>query len=585
MLRTNLRFLLLTAAAIAVPLACATSVDPIIDGEGGAGGEGGDPTGSASSTTGSGPCVYAAECAHLTDACGDGACVNSECVVLPNPAKDGVPCDDGKQCTQNDACKDGVCTGALKSCPSSDPCKVGLCDVATDACVEMPGNEGFPCIDNDPCTQTAICKAGVCSPGAPTNCAVPKSECLIGYCEPGVGCKTMPANEGGKCDDGLFCTIQDVCQSGTCKGAQNPCTAPGNVCQIGVCNEQKDSCETVAGNDGAQCNDMSACTVGETCSSGLCGGGAPANNGSMCDDKNACTTGDTCQAGGCSGTVIGACANGDGCCPSGCDFAVDDDCGGVVYAASADGTKGFYGYDIVADTWSALPPPPFPTCSQLTTDGTNVHLLGCDNMIYSYSPPVGQWSPVVNGPGPEASVPMGFFKWTPSGYYYLKDNTSFLRYTTAGGNVWSTALLPADGSCSGTFDPATGNLHIRAYNNFGLMIWDTATNSLSQYWQNFMLCSESSRTGSYYGGAFYEREFDSPFYKIDVATGVAVNTGVKPFEAHTSTDVDLATGDIYIGPYKPTGQAFQVWNVPANTLKSLAPLPNFLINSTLVVVK
>ena len=585
MRRPNLRFLLLSAICISIPIACATAVEQNPDGEGGAGGEGGDPTG-ASSTTGSGPCVYAPECAHLTDACGDGACVNSACVKLPNPAKDGIACDDGKQCTQNDACKDGECTGALKLCPSSDPCLTGLCDVETDACIEVPGNDGTPCVDNDPCTQTAVCQGGVCSPGIPTNCAIPpKSQCIVGYCEPGVGCKTMPANDGGKCDDGLFCTVSDACQGGACKGEPNPCGAAGDVCKTAVCNEQQDICQSVPGNNGAMCDDASACTTGETCANGVCGGGAPANDGSMCDDKNACTAGDVCQAGGCSGATIVGCASGDGCCPSGCDFVADDDCGGMVYVTSADGSPGFYGYDIVADTWSALPLPPAPTCSQLTTDGTNVLLLGTDNTIYSYSPSASQWSPVVAGPGLEASFPMGFFKWTPSGYYYIKDSSNVIKYTTAGGNIWSSALLPVAGSCAGTFDPVTGNLHIRAYSNFGLMIFSTASNSLVKYWPNFMSCGESSRTGSYYGGFFFEREFDNPFYKVDVATGMGVNTGVKPSEGHTSTDVDLATGDIYIGPYKPTGQAFQVFNVPTNALKNLAPLPMFVINTTLVVVK
>jgi hypothetical protein len=585
MRRMNLRFALLIAASIAVPLACATAIDQPPDGDGGAGGEGGDPTGASASSTGSGPCIYAPECAHLTDACGDGACVNSACVKLPNPAKDGTPCDDGKQCTQNDACKEGACTGALNSCPSSEPCMVGLCDVETDTCIEVPGNDGKICADSDPCTQNSVCSGGVCSGGSPTDCSLPKNPCLMGYCEPGVGCKLMPYNEGGKCDDGLFCTVNDACKSGDCTGQPMACAPPGDVCLVGMCDEQQWTCKAVPGNNGAQCDDKSACTTGETCSNGVCGGGAPANDGAMCNDKSACTTGDVCQGGGCSGTPVAACASGDGCCPSGCDIAMDDDCGGMVYLTSANGSPGFYGYDIVANSWSALPQPPVPTCSQLTTDGTNVLLLGIDNVIYSYAPASGQWSPVVSGPGFEANFPIGFFKWTPSGYYYVKDSSNLIKYTTAGGNVWSIAMLPAAGSCAGTFDPASGNLYIRQYGSVGVMTFSTATNSVVQFWQSFVSCGESSRTGSYYDGYFYGRDFNSPFVKIDVATGVMSNTAISPFEGHTSTDVDLATGDIYIGPYKPTGQVFQVWNVPANTIKMLAPLPVFVIDTTLVVVK
>lgn len=587
MRRTNLRFLLLYVSAITLPLACATAVDVETSGGGGDGGEGGDASVSSSSTGMMGPCIYAPECAHLTDACSDGACVNSVCVKIKNPTKEGVPCDDGKECTQNDTCSDGVCTGGLKGCPaSSNPCMVGQCDVETDTCIEVPGNEGKSCVDTDPCTQTALCKGGACSPGIPTDCSFLNDFCTVGYCKPGVGCQSMPANDGSKCDDGLFCTVDDACKGGVCSGAPNMCAAPGDVCMIGTCNEGQNTCQAVPGNDGAQCNDQSACTMNETCSNGLCGGGVPTNNGGQCDDGNACTTSDVCANGVCAGTPLAACVNGDGCCPAGCDVLADNDCGGAIYMTSSNGTQGFYGYTIQTNAWAILPSPPAVTYSQLTTDGTNVLMLGNDNVIYSYSPATSQWSPTVKGPGPMSNNPIGFFKWTPSGYYYVKDGEPILWYSPLGSNMWSIAMLPVPASCAGTFDPASGNLYIRAYANFGLMVWNAAQNTLLQFWQNGMVVGENSRTGSYYAGFFYEREWDQPLYKVDVTTGVATNTGVTPSEGHTASDVNLATGDIYIGPYTPTGTTFQVYNAPTNMLKTLAPAPVSLTNhSTIVYVK
>jgi hypothetical protein len=49
-------------------------------------------------------------------------------------------------------------------------------------------------------------------------------------------------------------------------------------------------------NTGATCNDNTACTSGEKCQTGSCGGGSPMN----CD-TNPCKTGQSCTAGACGG--------------------------------------------------------------------------------------------------------------------------------------------------------------------------------------------------------------------------------------------------------------------------------------------
>jgi hypothetical protein len=589
---SGVSFLAGAAAVLAIlPLACATSVNVPDDddtqtttstsssstGQGGAGG------GSTSSTGGSGPCMFAEDCVGQSDACNLGACINGTCEKLPT--NESAPCDDGKTCSENDTCQAGACTGTPKFCPSTDSCHVGSCDLTLDMCVQVPGNDGAGCIDENPCTLTGVCNAGVCAPGQQVDCSFLDGECSVGVCDPVLGCVVTPLNDGDPCNDSLFCTINDQCSGGICGGSPNTCAPPGDICLIGTCNEASDSCVAVPGNNGAACNDNSTCTTGETCSNGDCNGGAPANQGGACDDASACTTIDICNNGVCAGTPVVACVNGDGCCPAGCDIAVDDDCGGVVYMTSSNGDPGFYGYDVETNSWAVLPDPPAVTYTQITTDGTHVLLLGFDNFIYSFDPETSFWSQGQQGPGFESQQPIGFLKWTPSGLYYVKDGNSVLRYSNAGG-PWQNVNLPAAMSCAGSFDPVSGNLYIRHYGSLDLTIFSTASNTVTQTWVTGTGCGENSRTGSYYNGFFYAREWDQAFIKINVATGAVTNTGVTPFEGHTSTDVDTSTGDIYIGPYEPTGTTFQVYNANTSTLTTLQPAPvSVFDHSTVVLVK
>jgi hypothetical protein len=569
-----------TVASCVLPLACATAVNGP-DGDGGSGGDGGDD---ASSSTGqSGPCIYAEDCVGLSDTCNVGTCINGKCAKTP--ANDGVLCDDGKSCSQNDICQAGKCTGTLKYCPSMGSCQLGLCDVETDTCIQVPGNDGQPCVDEDPCTQTGVCKSGACSPGKPTDCSFLNSPCTVGYCQAGMGCMSMPQNDGSKCDDGFFCTVNDTCLGGKCEGQPNTCAAPGDVCLIGTCNEVKDTCVAVPGNNGAMCDDTSACTTGETCSNGTCGGGAPANNGGACDDKSACTTNDTCQSGVCAGTPVAACQGGDGCCPQGCDVLADADCGGTIFMTSAIGNFGFYSYEIGTNTWTQRTPPPSVTFSQLTTDGTNVILLGADGYIYGYSPAADVWSMIGKGPGMISSVPFGFFKWTPNGYYYLKDGDFGIQYSN-GFMGWVSIFLNAPGSSAGTYDPASGNLYIRMYGSASVMVFNTNANALTATWMSPVSVSESSRAGSFFGGFFYAWDSFGSIQKMDMANGFQTSTNVTPSENYTASDVDLQTGNIYIAPFDPTGTAFQVYNASTNSLSNLADSPPMFMNyATIVLIK
>ena len=308
---------------------CATAT-VVADAPGTGAGGASDTTGettaaSASSSTGAGGCVMAGDCASVNDACNVGACVNGACQKMPS--NDLASCDDGLFCTTNDTCQKGVCVGGTAtSCPGGDVCHVGTCDEAAHSCTTIPGNNGAQCDDQDLCTGPGACSGGTCTKGQQKDCTVFNDQCHVGVCDAATGCKPVPANDGSPCDDGLFCSIGDTCNAGTCIGAPNTCAAPGDVCLVGQCNEQKKSCIAAPGLDGTTCDDKNACTVSEACNSGLCSGGQPANNGGTCNDGKACTANDSCAGGVCAGTPIVQCADNDGCCPAGCVTATDNDC-------------------------------------------------------------------------------------------------------------------------------------------------------------------------------------------------------------------------------------------------------------------
>ncbi len=271
-------------------------------------------------------CVNADDCNTFDDACNEGTCINGAC---QKSAKNFAACDDGDPCTLNDSCFGGACQpGIAKHCDAPDPCHIGVCNPAVSGgCEYIVGNEGAQCDDTNSCTYQGFCSSGVCLNGVPVDCSIFDSQCTVGVCDPLGGCYAAPSNEGGSCDDNQYCTINDKCNNGSCAGDVNTCTAPGDVCMIGYCDEGLDKCTAIPGNDGAACDDGNLCTTGETCSGGVCLGGQPANNGVACDDADGCTSGTTCQNGTCTGaaSTITQCINGDSCCPANCG-GVDDDC-------------------------------------------------------------------------------------------------------------------------------------------------------------------------------------------------------------------------------------------------------------------
>ncbi len=276
------------------------------------------------------------------------------------------PCDDNNPCTENDYCKDQQCfAGKLKICNDSKPCTDDQCNLNDGTCSYTPGS-GSSCNDNNSCTTKDTCNNGkcegvndfkYCNDG---NSCTEQDSCIGGKCvgktkqcndqnpctkdsckQTGTGC-TYEHLKGDPCEDGILCTIGELCSKGKCIGGKEKNCDDGNMCT-------KDSCDSNTGkcaNDkdpikGKDCNDGNKCTEKDSCIDGTCKGDAlncedgkvctdqscnPAKgcvftskNGAKCDDKNACTDTSVCKGTVCVPLKITQCPNGTKCKPNICN--------------------------------------------------------------------------------------------------------------------------------------------------------------------------------------------------------------------------------------------------------------------------
>ena len=161
------------------------------------------------------------------------------------------------------------------------------------------------------------------------------------FLDPQGGCSS-----DAECDDGLFCTGTETCNSGTCSSSGDPCG--GGT----TCNEATDSCDAAAcDNDGSceageDCNncpndcraklngnpngryccdgDLAGCGDSRCSESGWsCGGGGSCSSDPECDDGQFCNGAETCSGGSCQ-------AGSDPCPGQSCDEGSDQcvTCGG-----------------------------------------------------------------------------------------------------------------------------------------------------------------------------------------------------------------------------------------------------------------
>ncbi len=236
--------------------------------------------------------------------------------------REGEGCDDGSNCTIEDACASGDCIGKYK-CDDLMDCTADSCNEAGECshvvaenycaingncyfygdqrglnqcsrCIPPTSNtswtatDGFGCSDGDPCTTNDKCQGESCA-GTPIVCN-DGLECTTDFCQYGL-CGTVPVS--GWCVIGSSCVAEGTLD-------------PANECQI--CDPASNPYDWSPYNF-VTCDDGQACSANDICFAGLCYGQAY-----DCNDGVPCTV-DQCDGlGGCSyGIKAGECLIDGGC--------------------------------------------------------------------------------------------------------------------------------------------------------------------------------------------------------------------------------------------------------------------------------
>ncbi len=116
----------------------------------------------------------------------------------------------------------------------------------------------------------------------------PANPCLV--CDVDQDLEHWSLNDGGACDDGVFCNGADTCQVGSCSvHAGDPCPDDGLWCNgAESCNESGGQCETTGAPCDSVCQDCN--DTADTC----------VDNSDSCNDGLYCNGADTCAGGTCS---------------------------------------------------------------------------------------------------------------------------------------------------------------------------------------------------------------------------------------------------------------------------------------------
>jgi len=228
---------------------------------------------------------------RLSDADGDGVPdVVDSCPVWPNPDQGACGADDdgGGADGSVDGAPAGDAGGGADTWPAPDTVD---CDEDRDKHRSRLCG-GLDCDDENPAVHPGQAEGplgtATCADGLDNDCDGQKDDkdtgcwscqqdgdcadgnpCTADSCVGGA-CQNPPANPGKACNDGLYCTVNDVCLSGVCGGAPRDCGGAAPACQAGSCDEAKQACVYKPVPDGSSCDDANPCTQGEACSAGAC---------------------------------------------------------------------------------------------------------------------------------------------------------------------------------------------------------------------------------------------------------------------------------------------------------------------------
>jgi hypothetical protein len=160
-------------------------------------------------------------------------------------------------------------------CDDGNVCTADSCDPETGECIQDPAPyNGNACDDGDPCTVNDICDDGTCG-GTAKDCSSLDDQCNMGACDPGTGdcIQDSTSYNGDPCDDGVLCTVDDTCNNGACSGIGKDCSSLNDQCNAGICDTGTGNCiENPTPYNGNSCDDGSQGTLNDTCSDGVCAG-------------------------------------------------------------------------------------------------------------------------------------------------------------------------------------------------------------------------------------------------------------------------------------------------------------------------
>ncbi|MCH7687838.1 MAG: hypothetical protein IH899_14335, partial [Planctomycetes bacterium] len=212
-------------------------------------------------------------------------------------------CDDGNVCNGAETCLGGTCqAGTPLNCDDGNPCTDDDC--VDNKCVNTTEEDGTECDDGLFCNGEETCTAGVCGGSTGDPCRGPDGDdnCAESCDEKMGNCEALDP-DGSACDDDDACTENDQCTAGSCGGTAVDCSGAGDQCNTASCdpNGAEGNCGILTPvTNGTPCSDGNACTTVDTCSGGVCVGGAPAN----CDDGSDCTTDGCDSLTGCTNTPL-----------------------------------------------------------------------------------------------------------------------------------------------------------------------------------------------------------------------------------------------------------------------------------------
>jgi len=228
--------------------------------------------------------------ANNPDSDNDGLMDEEEIQLGTDPLKQDTDGDgdiDREDCAPKDS---NISHNAQEGPPGDLTCADGK-DNDCDGAIDLDDNNCVACQFNSDCDDGNQCTEDICISGI---------------------CENNPLS-GGSCDDGLYCTVNDYCDNGVCKGGGLMDCNDDNVCTDDACDENLDRC--VHTNNNEPCDDGLFCNGTDTCSGGSCsvhsGNPCPPSapycieatdqcvsvacfNDSDCDDGNPCTD-DICQ--------------------------------------------------------------------------------------------------------------------------------------------------------------------------------------------------------------------------------------------------------------------------------------------------